>query len=45
MGLAHDALSMHAGFQSDSTQFDGFTIIIASGNYSGNITVYGYQKS
>jgi hypothetical protein len=45
MALAHDALSMHAGFQSDSTQFDGLTIIIASGNYSGNITVYGYQKS
>lgn len=32
------------GYQSDNTQFDGFTIINSAGNTTGTISVYGYNK-
>ena len=45
VGVSRDAMFNSGGYQSGSTSFDGLTIYSASGNYSGNITVYGYQKS
>jgi hypothetical protein len=34
----------YAGVQTDTTQFDGFTIIPSSGTLSGLISVYGYRN-
>jgi hypothetical protein len=31
-------------WQTDSTQFDGFTILVSSGTITGNVSVYGYGK-
>ena len=45
LGVAFDAQLNAAGYQSDSTAFDGFSFVIASGNLSGNATIYGYRKS
>jgi hypothetical protein len=33
-----------AFFQTDSTQFDGFTIVAGAGTISGSVSVYGYNK-
>jgi len=45
LGVAYDAQSNYAGYQSGATQYDGFTLFMATSNFSGNITVYAYQKS
>jgi len=45
LGIAFDAQSNYAGYQDGATQYDGFTLFVASQNFSGNITVYAYQKS
>jgi hypothetical protein len=45
LGVAHDAQSNYAGYQDGATQYDGFTLFMATSNFSGNITVYAYQKS
>ncbi len=45
LGVAHDAQSNYAGIQDGTTQYDGFTLFMATSNFSGNITVYAYQKS
>ena len=38
-------LSLFHNFnQISTTQFDGFSIILASGTMTGTITIYGYQK-
>ena len=34
-----------AGYQSDSTAFDGFTLLAASGTFSGKVHVYGIADS
>jgi|DEB0MinimDraft_10_1074344.scaffolds.fasta_scaffold62906_2 hypothetical protein len=34
-----------AGYQSDSTAFDGFTLLAASGTFSGKVLVYGIANS
>jgi hypothetical protein len=34
-----------AGVQTAATQFDGFTILFAGTNFTGNIRVYGYANS
>jgi len=34
-----------AGYQSDSTAFDGFTLLAASGTFSGKVLVYGIADS
>jgi len=31
-------------WQTDSTQFDGFTLLVSSGTITGNVSVYGYGK-
>jgi hypothetical protein len=31
-------------WQTDSTQFDGFTILVNSGTITGNVSIYGYGK-
>ena len=36
--------SGHVSSQSGNTQFDGFTIYQASGNFTGTIRVYGFQN-
>lgn len=33
------------GNQSDSTQFDGIKIVVASGTMTGSYTIYGYSKT
>lgn len=45
IGVANDAQSNFAGYQDGATQYDGFTLFMATSNFSGNITVYAYQKS
>jgi hypothetical protein len=45
LGVAFDAQSNYAGYQSGATQYDGFTLFMGASNFSGNITVYAYQKS
>jgi hypothetical protein len=31
-------------WQTDSTQFDGFTLLVNSGTITGNVSIYGYGK-
>ena len=45
LAVAYDAQSNYAGYQDGATQYDGFTLFISGSNFSGNITVYAYQKS
>jgi hypothetical protein len=45
LGVAFDAQSNYAGYQDGATQYDGFTLFMSASNFSGNITVYAYQKS
>jgi len=45
IGVANDAQSNFAGYQDGATQYDGFTLFMATSNFSGNITVFAYQKS
>jgi len=45
LGVAYDAQSNYAGYQDGATQYDGFTLFMSASNFSGNITVYAYQKS
>ena len=45
LGVAQDAQSNYGGYQDGATQYDGFTLFMAASNFSGNITVYAYQKS
>jgi len=45
IGVSNDAQSNYAGYQDGATQYDGFTLFMATSNFSGNITVYAYQKS
>jgi len=45
IGVSNDAQSNFAGYQDGATQYDGFTLFMATSNFSGNITVYAYQKS
>ena len=35
---------LHSGNHSLSTSYDGFTVIASSGNITGSISVYGYNK-
>jgi hypothetical protein len=41
---ATQAFQVTGGIQADSTQFDGFTIAIISGTFTGNVSVYGLAK-
>ena len=43
--VAYDAQLNYGGYQDGATQYDGFTIFMTTSNFSGNITVYAYQKS
>jgi len=45
IGVSNDAQSNFAGHQDGATQYDGFTLFMATSNFSGNITVFAYQKS
>ena len=38
-------LANYAGNQTDSTQFTGFEIFVATGTFTGNYTLYGMRKS
>lgn len=45
---AYDANPLNlrfSGGQSATTQFDSFVITSSSGNITGNVTIYGYQKN
>jgi len=33
-----------AEWQTDATQFDGFTLLVSSGTITGNVSIYGYGK-
>lgn len=38
-------IEQYFGNQSDSTQFDGIKILVASGTMTGSYTIYGYSKT
>jgi hypothetical protein len=44
-GYTVPTLILHYGNQSASTQFDGFSVAVASGTITGTFTVYGYSKA
>jgi hypothetical protein len=41
---ASTALQISGGTQTDSTSFDGFTLIPAAGTFGGTVTIYGLAK-
>jgi hypothetical protein len=45
VGSNNDANAYYAGWFYNASQFDGFTILPASGTMTGTIRVYGYRNS
>ena len=37
-------ISHQVGIQNTTTQFDGFTLIVSTGNMTGTVSTYGYRK-